>query len=174
MRSKQASISPGGLSIKRVLASTVSNIIQSAASTYFAKQTFPSGFRPWTTARHSTRPLLLILFGIRSVAPITPSRLRRFSKLVAHCTGRWVAQGRERMIVKERERGRGGGRTVASGRGKGMQSMHHVGERAGARPRRNSQFESRDRADLVSFGKYLLPLLGNANARAMRTISGGY
>lgn len=93
-----------GLSIKRVLTSTVPNIIQSAASTYFAKQSFP--FLLPSIDDHSVysrRSLLLILFGIRSVAPITPSRLCRFSKLVAYCTGRRIARGQKRMrIVKER------------------------------------------------------------------------
>lgn len=91
------------LSIKRVLTSTVLNIIHSGARTYFAKQSFLFRLPPMDgRSVCPTRPLLLILFGIHLVAPIAPSRLRRFSKLVAHCTGRWVAQRLKRMGKMER------------------------------------------------------------------------
>lgn len=62
---------------------------------------------------------VFILFRIHLVAPNVFLRLPRFSKLVAHCTGRWIAQRRKRLRMR--------------GRWKegSMQSMHYAGERAG-------------------------------------------
>jgi len=102
---------------------------KSAASTRLAKQS-PLPVAVCRQGRSRTyilaRLLLLVLLAntLDRVPAIIPSRLRRFSKLVAHCAGLRVTQERGR-----REKGRK--RERERERDEGVQSMHRNGERVG-------------------------------------------
>jgi hypothetical protein len=125
---------------------------KSAASTRLAKQS-PL---PVAVCRHGrsrtyilARLLLLVLLAntLDSVPAIIPSRLRRFSKLVAHCAGLRVTQERER-----REKGGKRQREREKEREKGTRECNRctVAEKESARSRRNSRFESVVASGLIS------------------------